>query len=193
ARDPAGGGDHGAHRNRPAVLDERDGCRHSLGNGVAEVPDRVIVEHMAVLELCGARDSASLGSFLAAFSEAHERADDRAEPLRLLLVEIALLDRLDLAVGVLPHQQQIDQPNDVALLQPRELCPDLAREVVVVEADDEHLNRAEGQSFVCMRGNAHRPCSTFCFCTSNSASVRTPWLWSSPSFWSCSIELSDIP
>src|SRR5436190_19639549 len=90
-RDPAGLGDHVAHRNRPAMLDQRDGRRGALWDRVTEVPDRVVVEDVPVLELGGPCDGASFGSLFAAFPESDERSDDRAEPLRLLLFEIALL------------------------------------------------------------------------------------------------------
>jgi len=70
------------------------------------------------------------------------QTDDRAELLGLLLIEIALLEDLELPVRILFHEQQVDQADDVVLLQARELLADLAREVVSLEADDEHLYRA---------------------------------------------------
>ena len=37
------------------------------------------------------------------------------------------------------------------------------------------------------------PCRIFCFCTSNSASVRIPCVWSSASCFSLSIASADMP
>src|SRR4029453_3586397 len=88
-RDSAGLGDHVPKRNRPAMLDQRDGRRSALRDRVAQVPDRVVVEDVPVLELGGPCDGALFGSFLAAFAESDERSDDRAEPLSLLMIEVA--------------------------------------------------------------------------------------------------------
>src|SRR6185312_15365866 len=139
------------------------------------------------------RDRPELGAFLVVGAEADERSHDRAELLRLLGVEVAALDDLDLAVVVLLDEQQIDQPNDVVLLQAVELLHDRPVEVVALEADDQHLHGAQRQTVAAVGRDAHTPCRSFCFCTSNSASVSTPCSCSCPSLPSCSIVLSVIP
>src|SRR5262249_59465714 len=59
-----------------------------------------------------------------------------------LLGEVRVLVALERAVLVLVDDQQVDQPDDVALAQARELRPDLAAELWVVEPDDQQLNRS---------------------------------------------------
>src|SRR5689334_2493445 len=183
-RHSAGLGDFVAKRDRPAMLDQGDRRGRPFGNRVAQVPNGMVVEEMAVLELCSSRDRTALDAFLSLGAEPDQSANDRAELLRFVLVEIALLNHLDLSVIVLLHQEEVDQACNVVFLEPGELLADLAGEFRVVEADDDHLHRAEGQSLFCMCRDAHRPCKIFCFWTSNSASVSTPWSCSCPSFWS---------
>ena len=60
-----------------------------------------------------------------------------------LLREIALLKLLDVAVVVLAHDEQVDQPHDVVVPQALELGANFAFELGVVEADNENLNWAE--------------------------------------------------
>src|SRR5262245_41011921 len=65
----------------------------------------------------GACDRGTLGLLLAARSEPDEGADQRAE-LHRLLAEIAFVDGLDLAVLVLLHHHEVDEPDDPGVLQP---------------------------------------------------------------------------
>ena len=136
---------------------------------------------MSVFEFRSACDRTALGFFLAARAEAHEGADDRAEFLCLVLIEVARLQDLDLPVVGLLHEQQVDQADDVVLLEPLELLTDLAAEVVALEADDQHLNRSERQAVAAVRWRAHVLSRSFCFCAANSSSVRTPCSCSCPS------------
>src|SRR4029079_9979759 len=192
-RDPPGVRDLVAQRYRPAVLEQGDRGGRSLGDRVAQVPDRRVVAEVAVLQLGRSRDRPELGTLLVVGAEADERSHDGAELLRLLGVEVAALDDRDLAVVVLLDEQQIDQPNDVVLLQAVELFHDRPVEVVALEADDQHLHGAQRQTVAAVGRDAHTPCRRFCFCTSNSASVSTPCSCSCPSLPSCSIVLSVIP
>jgi hypothetical protein len=89
--------------------------RPFLGDRVAQVPTAASSKRWPS-SLGSSRDRPELGT-----SRRRRRSrralHDRAELLRLLGVEVAALDDLDLAVVVLLHEQQIDQPNDVVLLQ----------------------------------------------------------------------------
>src|SRR4051812_27136926 len=194
-RESAGLGDLVAQRDCPAMLEQGDRGGRPVGNRIAEVPDRVVVEDVAVLELRRAGERAVARTVVTVGAEADERSDDRAELLRLVRAQVASLHDLDLAVLVLLDEQEVDQPHDVVLLQALELLHDRAVEVVALEADDQHLDGAERQAVVGMggQGGAHTPCRSFCFCTSNSASVSTPCSCSWPSLPSCSIVLSVIP
>src|SRR3954468_23550504 len=61
-REPAGLGDLVAQRDRPAVLEQGDCSGRPVGDRIAEVPDRVVVEDVAVLELRRAGERAVAGT-----------------------------------------------------------------------------------------------------------------------------------
>ena len=179
--DSSGPRDLVAQGNRPSVLEQSNCGSGAVGDGVGQVPDRVVIEHVSVFEFRSACDRTALGFFLAARAEAHEGADDRAELLCLILIEVARLQDLDLPVVGLLHEQQVDQADDVVLLEPLELLTDLAAEIVALEADDQHLNRSERQAVAAVCRRAHVLSRSFCFCAANSSSVRTPCSCSCPS------------
>ena len=91
--DSSGPRDLVAQGNRPSVLEQSNCGSGAVGNGVGQVPDRVVIEHVSVFEFRSACDRTALGFFLAARAEAHEGADDRAELLCLILIEVARLQR----------------------------------------------------------------------------------------------------
>ena len=97
---------------------------------------------MAVLHRTHAGRGAHLGAFLTGGAEADQRTDDRSELLQLVLRHVALLQSLDVPIVVLAHGDQVDQPHDVVILQPRELLADRALELGIDEADHEYLHRA---------------------------------------------------
>ena len=100
------------------MLDQGDRRRGPVWNRVAEIPDRVVVEDVAVLELLRAGDRGTFHAFIAFGAETDKGADDRSELLGFVLVEVTLLQNLDLSVLVLLHQEEIDQPCDLVLPQP---------------------------------------------------------------------------
>ena len=76
--------------------------------------------------------------------EADQGADLAAELDRLVLGEVAQVEHLDLALGVLVHRQRIDHAHGVALAQALELLDDLAVEVGVLEAQHDQLDGSDG-------------------------------------------------
>ena len=136
---------------------------------VGEVPDLGVAEEMAVRHLLRSGFRRADGLLLAPRPEADERTRNRAELLRLVRIEVGLLDDFELAALRLCHEQQVDDADRSFVLQPLQLRHDLAPEARPVELEDEHLDRAEG-----CRDGAHDACRSFCFCWSNSASVRMP-------------------
>ena len=61
----------------------------------------------------GAGDGAGLGALLAVGPQTNQGSGDRPEGHRLLLGEVAVLDRCDVAVRVLGNEQQVDEADDV--------------------------------------------------------------------------------
>jgi len=51
------------------MFDQGDRRCGAFGNRVAEVPDRIVVEDMAVLELCSAGDRAAFDAFRTALED----------------------------------------------------------------------------------------------------------------------------
>src|SRR5436190_3775961 len=179
-------------RNRPPVLDQRDRGPALLGNHVGEIPGVLLVEEVPVLELRGAGKRTGLHALLAVGPESDQGADEHAELDGLVLREVARLERLELPVA-LRHDQKVDEPYEAGICEPPELRQDLAREALLVGGDDEHLHRSERDGVVGRVVGAHVAPRIFCFCCSNSSSVRTPSCLSLASCWGCAIALSVRP
>ena len=131
-----------AQRDRPAVLEQRDSGSGSVRDRVVDVPD-FLVEDVTVLERSRSLDRCELGLLLAGCAEADQRTDDGAERLGLLRGEVAPQELLHVAVGVLAHEQEVDQANVVVLAKPVELGEDLALDLSAFEADHQQLNRSD--------------------------------------------------
>src|SRR6478609_4925497 len=135
--------DRGSQRDRPAVLDQRDGSGRALGDLVGDVP-HLILDHAAVEGGLGAGDRTGLGSLLTRDAEPDQRTDGGAELDRLVLVEVTVLDHGDHAVLVLADDAHVDQTDHVALAQIGEHLGDLALELTADESDDQQLHRSDG-------------------------------------------------
>src|SRR6266487_5517176 len=176
------------------MLDQGNGSTAACWNSVGEIPHLCLIEDVAVLAFERSGDEGGRGLFLAVGTEADEGADRGPELDRLVGRQVARLDDLDLPVLPFRHEEQVDQPNCAVAFQPVQLGHDLAFEPSSIELEDEHLDRAERQRVGAGPvGGAHAGCRSFCFCCSNSSSVRTPCFFKSPSFWSCSMVSSEIP
>jgi hypothetical protein len=125
------------------VLDQDDRRRHAVRQRLPEPEGIVVVEEVAVGELGRARNSAAVGTLRPTGSEADERPQVLAERDRLLPVEVRRLHDRDVALLVLPDEEQVEDPDHVLGLEAVELREDLALEAVAVEADGEHLDRAD--------------------------------------------------
>src|SRR5204863_705476 len=117
-----------------------------------------------------------------------QRSDDRTELQRLVLREVAVLDRLHVAFRVLLDEEQVDESDDIGVLQPLELRQDLARELRVLETNDEDLHGADWDC----RLRAHAVPRSLRFSASNSSGVRPPSSFSCESSRSCWLLASDI-
>ena len=170
------------------MLEQRDRRRRPGRDRVGGVPDLVLVEHPAVLHRFRSGGCAGDDAILTVHAEADQRPDDRAELLRLLGTEVAGVEDVDARVFVLPDDRGIDHADDVRVLQPLQLLEDLALELGIFEAEDEHLHWSDRHL-----APPHIPCRIFCFWTSNSASVSTPCVWRSASCFSFSMLSSVIP
>jgi len=83
---------------------------------------------VAVRELGCARDRAAVNSLAAAFHVAGERAEIGAERRRLFPVEVGCGRGQDVARGVLPHEQHVEDAHDSFLLEAVDLWEDLSLE-----------------------------------------------------------------
>ena len=141
-----------AQPDRPAVL-EQDQQAGAVGRDLLEhVPGRLLVEHPAALgDGLGAALGPDLEALLAGRPQADQPAHQGAERGLLVAAELARVQGLGVAVGVLAHGQSVDHAHEVVVTEPGQLLPDLAMEVGVLEPHDQQLYRSD-------RHDASLPC-----------------------------------
>ncbi len=116
-----------------------------------------------------------LEALIAGHAEADKTSDHGAELPRLVFAQLRVLEHGDVALRVLVHGEQVDDADDVRLPQPLELGEVLARELRILEAEDQHLNRTYAHLSPLPRVcGGYMLCRIFVFWISNSASVNTP-------------------
>src|SRR5262249_22288954 len=135
-------------RDRPAMLDQGYTGGGPVRDRVDCDPHVFVVEDLTVLQRFGARLSAGFEALLAGHAEPEQRADRGAELHRLLLVEIARVESLDIPLVVFVDNHHVDDANDVGFLEALELLEDLPFELRVVEAHHEQLHGADGHSVI---------------------------------------------
>src|SRR5512132_1325632 len=154
---PPGASDRITKRNRPAVLDQRNAGGCAVRDRVGHVPNLVVIEDLLVGERLGAGKRTRFGAFFAGRAETDQRPHVGAELHRFVFAQVARVQRLDVALVVLPHDRQVDQADDVLVLQALELLEDLAFELRLVEADYEHLYRANSHRHLTSSGGSSAP------------------------------------
>jgi hypothetical protein len=85
----------------------------------------------------GAALGADLEALLAGGAQADQPAHQGPEGLLLVGAELALVQHVHVAVGVLAHRQRVDDPHQVVVAEPVQLLPDLAVEVGLLEPQDQ--------------------------------------------------------
>ena len=153
--------------DRPAMLEDGDGRGRARRDRVGHEPDLFRKRREPVLAGLRPGERADLGALLAGCAEADERAGDRAELDGLVGRQPARLHRRHVAVVVLAHDQEIDEPHDLVLAQ--------------ALSARRRSRRGSRRSWkpttsTCMGPNVmvSPPARIFCFSLSNSASVSTP-------------------
>ena len=106
-----------------------------LGDLGQHVPGLLLVEHPAAL-------GPDLEPFLAGRAQADQPVHQGAERGLLVGAELALVQDLDLAVGVLADGQGVDHPDQVVVAEPVQLGADLAVQVGLLEAQHQQLHRS---------------------------------------------------
>ena len=80
----------------------------------------------------------------------HDVGESSASGVATHLVE---LDERDLAVGVLAHEDAVDDRDGVVVDEPLQFGDDLTGELVAGKADDEDFDGAEGHGDLQVRGD----------------------------------------
>src|SRR3954454_7331349 len=157
------------------MLDQYQRCRHAVRQRLRQAERGVLVEEMPVRKLGRAGDRTALDACRAGRAKPRERADVRPERGRLVPLEVGRRPGADPAVLVLANEQQVDDADDALVLQPVELGQDLALEVIAVEGNREHLDRAgllhRVPGYTRSTTEAGRPCGTG-LCRSSRAYFR---------------------
>src|SRR5215210_1413529 len=125
---------------RPQVLDQDEGGRHVVRQRLGHAEGVVFVEQVSVGELGGARHRSTLDALRSRGTEPGQRADVRPEGGRLVPVQVARRHHHHPPFLVLPHEEQVDDPDHPLPLQAVQLGQDLTLEAIAVERQAQHLD-----------------------------------------------------
>src|SRR5205807_1710540 len=141
---------HSRHGLPLEQLDRISGAGLELGVALAGGLHPGVLASRAPIVRCGVsrkgsrwHASGSARRRLAEGAEPYEGADEGSVLRRLLGGEVAGLECRDRAALVLPHDDEVDETDDVLLSQALELREDLPLQPVLVELEDQHLYRTE--------------------------------------------------